>query len=400
MNRTLALLLLVFVFANTSCQTPNEALTLQRKLLTVDSHTDTPLWLTRDGFDFMANNQGQLGSRVDYERMKAGSLDAVFFAVFVGQGKCDSAHYVTANQRAMQVFDSIHSLLKHQPNLLALATTHHQAVANKKASKKSIFIGVENGYPIGKDLKQVQRYYDLGARYITLCHTKNNDICDSSTDTLLHGGLSQFGIQVVKEMNKLGMMIDVSHASDQTFYDVLKYSNKPIIASHSCAKALCDNPRNLSDSMLVALAKNKGVIQLCILSDYVKKMPPNPSRDSAMKALRKKYNNFEDLSEDRMKQARAEWQDTDAKYPRELASVADACNHIDHIVKIAGIDYVGIGTDFDGGGGLSDCKDVAQLPAITLELMKRGYSKKDLAKIWGGNLFRVMNAQQNSNVRN
>jgi membrane dipeptidase len=211
---------------------------------------------------------------------------------------------------------------------------------------------------------------------------------------LLHGGLSEFGIQVVKEMNNLGMMIDLSHASDQTFYDVLKHSSKPIIASHSCAKALCDNPRNLSDSMLVALAINKGVIQLCILSDYVKKMPPNPSRDSAMKALRKKYNNFEDLSEERMKLARAEWQDTDAKYPRELASVADACNHIDHIVKIAGIDYVGIGTDFDGGGGLSDCKDAAQLPAITLELMKRGYSKRDLAKIWGGNLFRVMNAQQ------
>jgi membrane dipeptidase len=294
----------------------------------------------------------------------------------------------------MQVFDSIHSLLNHQNHLLALATTHKQAIDNKRLNKKSIFIGVENGYPIGKDLKQVHRYYDLGARYITLCHTKNNDICDSSTDTLLHGGLSEFGIQVVKEMNNLGMMIDLSHASDQTFYDVLKHSSKPIIASHSCAKALCDNPRNLSDSMLVALAINKGVIQLCILSDYVKKMPPNPSRDSAMKALRKKYNNFEDLSEERMKLARAEWQDTDAKYPRELASVADACNHIDHIVKIAGIDYVGIGTDFDGGGGLSDCKDAAQLPAITLELMKRGYSKRDLAKIWGGNLFRVMNAQQ------
>jgi membrane dipeptidase len=395
MNRILLLFCLLGTFATASCQTTDQALALQRTLLTVDSHTDTPLWLTRDGFDFMANNQGQLGSRVDYPRMKAGSLDAVFFAVFVGQGKCDSLHYISANQRAMQVFDSIHALLKHQAAYLALATTPKQAFKNKKANQTSIFIGVENGYPIGKDLKQVQRYYDLGARYITLCHTKNNDICDSSTDTLLYGGLSEFGIQVVKEMNRLGMMIDISHASDQTFYDVLKYSDKPIIASHSCSRALCDNPRNLSDSMLVALAKHKGVIQMCILSDYVKKLQANPARDSAMKALRRKYNNFEDLSEERMKQARTEWQDTDGKYPRELATVADACDHIDHIVKVAGIDYVGIGTDFDGGGGLADCANVAQLPAITRELMKRGYSKNDLAKLWGGNLFRVMKAQKN-----
>jgi membrane dipeptidase len=294
----------------------------------------------------------------------------------------------------MQVFDSIHALLKQHPVELNLALNSRDAIKNKKQGKTSIFIGVENGYPIGKDIGKIKEFYDLGARYITLCHTKNNDICDSSTDTLYYDGLSEFGISVVNEMNRLGMMIDVSHASDRSFFDVLKISKKPVIASHSCARAICDNPRNLTDSMLVALAKNGGVIQLCILSDYVKKSPPDPLRDSAMKAVRATYNNFEDLSDARMKEARAAWQETDARYPRPLATVKDAVDHIDHIVKVAGIDYVGIGTDFDGGGGLADCPDVAHLPAITLELMKRGYTENDLRKIWGGNLVRVMDAQK------
>ncbi len=394
-QRLFVFLFLVTIFiSGASCQSSEQALSMQRKVLSIDSHTDTPLWLTRDGFNFMADNTELRGSRVDYQRMKEGSLDAVYFAVFVSQGKCDSAHYVKAHERAMQVFDSIHAMLKQHPVELNLALNSRDAIKNKKQGKASIFIGVENGYPIGKDIGKIKEFYDLGARYITLCHTKNNDICDSSTDTLQYDGLSEFGISVVTEMNRLGMMIDVSHASDRSFYDVLKNSKKPVIASHSCARAICDNPRNLTDSMLVALAKNGGVIQLCILSDYVKKSPPDPLRDSAMKAVRATYNNFEDLSDARMKEARAAWQETDARYPRPLATVKDAVDHIDHIVKIAGIDYVGIGTDFDGGGGLADCPDVAHLPAITLELMKRGYTENDLRKIWGGNLMRVMDAQK------
>jgi len=191
-------------------------------------------------------------------------------------------------------------------------------------------------------------------------------------------------------MNRLGVMIDVSHASDQSFYDVLKMSKVPVIASHSCARALCDNPRNLTDDMLKALAANDGVVQMCILSDYVKKPIPSPERDSARKEIRKKYNNFQDLTDAQWEVASAEWHAIDAEFPRQLASVSDAVDHIDYMVKIAGIDHVGIGTDFDGGGGLSDCKDVSQLGNITLELLKRGYSEKDIKKIWGGNLMRVM----------
>ena len=233
-------------------------------------------------------------------------------------------------------------------------------------------------------------YYDLGVRYITLCHTKNNDICDSSTDTTEYNGLSEFGEQVVEEMNSLGMMIDVSHISDSSYYDVLSITKSPIIASHSCARAVCDNPRNLTDDMLKLLAKNNGVIQLCILSDYVKKPEPNPERDSCQQVVRENYRYFQDLTDEEMENTRRDWYAIDTIFPAKYATVADAVNHIDHIVEVIGIDYVGIGTDFDGGGGLEDCTDVSQLGNITFELVKRGYSEADIEKIWGGNIMRVM----------
>jgi len=186
------------------------------------------------------------------------------------------------------------------------------------------------------------------------------------------------------------MMIDVSHISDQSFYDVMMLTKVPVIASHSCSRALCDNPRNLTDEMLRALAANNGVVQMCILSDYVKKPLPNPERDSARQAVRKKYNNFQDLKDEQWDAASADWHAIDDKFPQQLATVSEVVDHIDHMIKIAGIDHVGIGTDFDGGGGVEGCKDVSQMGNITLELVKRGYSEKDIKKIWGGNLMRVM----------
>ncbi|HNV53125.1 MAG TPA: dipeptidase, partial [Tenuifilaceae bacterium] len=261
----------------------------------------------------------------------------------------------------------------------------------------AIYIGLENGYPIGEDINQLKVFYDLGARYVTLCHTRNNQICDSSTDPngAQHNGLSEFGKQVVTEMNKMGMMIDVSHISDKSFYDVLALSKVPVFASHSCARAVCDNPRNLDDDMLRAIAKNGGVVQMCILSDYVKKTPDSPERDSAYRALRKKYNNFRDLTPEQDKQATADWYELEEKYSVNLATVVDVVNHIDHMVKVMGIDYVGIGTDFDGGGGVEGCKDASQMYNITVELMRRGYSDSDIKKIWGENFLRVFNAAVN-----
>jgi membrane dipeptidase len=185
------------------------------------------------------------------------------------------------------------------------------------------------------------------------------------------------------------MMVDVSHISDQAFYDVLDISSHPVIASHSNARAICNHPRNLDDDMLLALKENGGVIQLCLLGAYVKEMEPNLEKETARGALREKYNNFENLTEEEMDKAREEWHAINRQYPDELAMVSDLIDHVDHIVNLIGIDYVGIGSDFDGGGALEDCYDVSQMGNITLELVRRGYSKKEIEKIWAGNFMRV-----------
>jgi membrane dipeptidase len=260
------------------------------------------------------------------------------------------------------------------------------------SGKKAVYIGIENGFTIGRDIRLVEEYYNRGARYITLCHTENNDICDSSTDKggPEHGGLSEFGHEVVKEMNRLGMMVDVSHISDDAFYDVLEVSDAPVIASHSNARAVRDNPRNLTDDMLVKLAKAGGVIQLCVLSDYVAATEPFPERDSAKMEVRRRYGGWNDLNDSTRNLYIADWYAVDEVYPPNLANVAQFCDHVDHIVNLIGIDHVGFGSDFDGGAGLEDCFDVSELPNITLELLKRGYSESDLQKFWSSNLLRVM----------
>lgn len=322
---------------------------IHHKILTVDSHTDTPLRLMEPGFDVSKRHDPMKDhSRSDFPRMQDGGLDAAFYAVFVSQGKRTPEGNFAAMKRANLLFDTIYAVLARFPGDAGLAVTPADAAKLKRQGKRAIFIGMENGYPIGNDISLIQEYYNKGARYITLCHTRNNDICDSSTDTTEFNGLSEFGRSVVKFMNKTGMMVDVSHISDKSFYDVMALSKVPVIASHSCARAICNNPRNMDDNMLRALAKNGGVIQMCILSAYVKK--------------------------------------TDTG----LATVSDVVDHIDHIVKVAGIDHVGIGTDFDGGGGVSGCFDVSQMKNITKELLRRGYTTHDIRKIWGGNLMRVM----------
>jgi membrane dipeptidase len=364
---------------------------IHQAAFTVDSHTDAPLNFSNKNFNVAMDNSVSMPySCVDFPRMRKGGLDAVFFAVFIGQGPRTTEGNAKALAKADGIFDSIYAAVNRNTGVSGIATSQGEAKKLLKQKKSIVFIGVENGYPVGNDLMNVQHFYDRGARYITLCHTKNNDICTSSTDTANKTGLSDFGRQVVQKMNGLGMMIDVSHVSDQSFYDVLKLSKTPVIASHSCARALCDNPRNLTDDMLRALAANNGVVQMCILSDYVKKPLPNPERDSARQAVRRKYNNFQDLTDKQWDIASADWHAVDANFPQQKATVSQVVDHIDHMVKIAGIDHVGIGTDFDGGGGVVGCQDVSEMGNITLELVKRGYSEKVIKKIWGGNLMRVM----------
>lgn len=371
-----------------------KAMKIHREVYTIDSHNDTPMSFGDADFD-MAERHDYLngGSRMDFPRMKDGGLDGAFFAVFTGQGPLTDEGRRNAYERAKATFDNIYKTAAQHADLAGIALSPKDGYRLNKEGKTSMFIGLENGYPIGLDINRVQEFYNLGTRYITLCHSKNNDICDSSTDKAgpVHNGLSDFGKQVVEKMNSLGIMVDVSHLSDKSVQDVIAASKVPVIASHSCAKAMCDNPRNLSDELLLALSKNNGVIQMCILSAYVKNPEPNPARDSAENIIRQKYGDWSKLSPEDQKKARSEYKVVRQKYPEALATVSDMVDHIDHIVKIAGIDHVGIGTDFDGGGGLADCMDASQMENITFELVKRGYSKKAIAKIWSGNLFRVMN---------
>ena len=388
-------ILLAAALAFTGCADPETRIEKKAKRIheaafTVDSHTDTPLRLNRRGFDFgIRNDPGEARSKIDLPRMKEGGMDGIWFAAFVGQGERTAEGNRRAMEEALEVTEEIYNTVDKYPDDLEVATSADDLARIARQGKHAIYIGLENGYPIGNEPDLLDTYYDKGIRYVTLVHSRNNDICDSSTDTLEHGGLSALGEEVVERMNDLGMLIDLSHASDDSFYDVMEKSRTPVIASHSCARALCDNPRNLSDEMLLKLKENGGVIQMCILSAYVKEPDPNPQRDSARAAVQEKHGNYYELDEEGREAFIVDWYKVDRDFPRQLATVSDAVNHIDHIVELIGIDYVGIGTDFDGGGGLEDCFDVSQMGNITLELVRRGYSASDIKKIWGGNLTRV-----------
>ena len=364
---------------------------IHRSVLTLDSHNDTPMWLADTTYNFAEDHRGKRPrNRVDIPGMRTGGLDGAFFAVFTSQGERTEEGNLHAMKEALKLFEAIGKTVDRHSGSLEMATSSREAYTINKRGKLAVFIGVENGYPIGNDLKNVEKFYNLGARYITLCHTRNNDLCDSSTDTTEHQGVSPFGYKVIEEMNRLGMMVDVSHVSDKSFYDAIKASKTPVIASHSCARAICNNPRNLDDAMLKALAADGGVIQMCILSSYVKTPVPYPQRDSAQAALRLKYRGFKGLSDEEMNQARKEWYAIEDTYPQELATVSDVVDHIDHIVSVAGIRHVGIGTDFDGGGAVKGCEYASEMGNITLELLRRGYSARQIRMIWSGNLLRVM----------
>ncbi len=364
------------------------------KVLTVDTHADTPSNMINGNWDVGQYHQpGQRKSgQIDLPRMKEGGLDALFFAVFVGQGDRTPEGYAQAQKRAARELDAIDKMVKGYPDLVELATTPEDAYRLQRQGKRAAFIGLENGYPIDKDLAMIKKYYDRGVRYITLCHSHDNDICDSSTDREEpeDKGLSEFGSQVVAECNRLGIMVDVSHISDKSFFDVLKITKAPVIASHSSVRALCDHPRNLSDAMLKALASNGGVIQICFVSSFIKKLKPNPARRKALDELRKKYGPWRLIKDEAtLEKLQEEYQKVNEEFPEEKAALKELVNHIDYIVKLIGIDHVGIGTDFDGGGGVEGCDDVTQLPRVTEELLRRGYSEDDIKKIWGGNLMRV-----------
>jgi membrane dipeptidase len=384
----LVVTLLLAGCGNSEQQLIRKADKIQSSVLTVDTHCDTPMEFSDPLFDLGVRHEEGC---VDFPKMVEGGLHAEFFAVFTGQGPRDDSTFNIVHQKALEILNAIHRNVEKNSSMAEIATTPDDAYRIKKAGKIAAFIGVENGYPVGKDLSRVKQYYDLGARYMTLAHTKNNDICDSSTDPAgsENDGLSVFGSQVVKEMNRLGMMVDISHISDKSFYDVLKVSAAPVLASHSSCRALCGSPRNLSDDMLLALKENGGVIQICILGNYLKTPEPNPEMDAKLKELQNKYGDYNALTDSMKKTVRKEFKAIQKIYEKP-ATVKDVVDHIDHVVQVIGVDYVGIGTDFDGGGGVDGCRDASQMKNITIELLRRGYSKSDITKIWGGNVMRVL----------
>ena len=321
---------------NTEVKLARHADKIHSSIFTIDTHCDTPMEFSDGTFDLGKLHEDGC---VDFPRMIAGGLHAEFFAVFTGQGPRNDSTYTKVHEEALHIIRSIHDNVDKNSAVAGIALTADDGYRLKKEGKIAAYIGIENGYPIGKDISRIKEFYDLGARYITLSHTKNNDICDSSTDPAgpENNGLSPLGTEVVKEMNRLGMVVDISHVSDKSFYDVLKITKAPVIASHSSCRALCGSPRNLSDDMLVALKENGGVIQICILSSYLKTPEPNPEMEAKLEELRKKYGEYSTLSDDVKKIVRKEYGDIRSKYEK-LATVKDIVDHIDHVVQVIGID--------------------------------------------------------------
>ncbi|HET9054024.1 MAG TPA: dipeptidase [Cyclobacteriaceae bacterium] len=366
---------------------------LAQAYIITDGHVDLPYRLQVKKFrlekEYLGIPISTTEGDFDYERAKQGGLDAPFMSIYIPASYQQTGG---AKQLADSLIDMINGIIKTHPDKFANAGSPADVEANTRAGKLSLPFGMENGAPIGDDLANVKYFYDRGIRYITLTHSKDNQICDSSYDTLnTWNGLSPFGEQVVKEMNRVGIMVDISHVSDSTFYDVLKLTNVPVIASHSSARHFTPGfQRNMSDDMLVALKKNGGVIQINFGSSFLDSgvVNKNSINRKKLQALldAQKLTLTDSLAKPIIEQFRKD-------NPSLFSDVEMVANHIDHVVKLAGIDHVGIGSDYDGVGDTlpTGLKDVSQYPNLIYVLLKRGYSPEDIEKICSGNVFRVWN---------
>jgi membrane dipeptidase len=383
---------------------------IHAKVLSIDTHVDiAPNNFTESGPNY---TQKLPRTQVDLVKMEEGGLVGAFLIVYVGQTpNLDSAGFARANAQAIEKFEAVHRLAeKLAPARAEIAYTAADARRIHAAGKRVIFIGVENGFPIGSDITNVQKFYERGGRYMSLAHNGHSQLSDSNTGerdgVWLHNGLSPLGKQVIAEMNRLGMMIDVSHPSKQSMLQTVALSKAPIMGSHSGVRALCNHSRNMDDEQLDALKKNGGVIQLVAFNSYVKCNPAKDAeRAAAVDALRKEYGitatgraevqaAIQALPNDKRNEYLAKQEDITARrYPADpAATVKDFVNHIDYVVKRIGIDHVGISSDFDGGGGVDGWRNASESMNVTAELVRRGYTEQEIAKIWGGNLLRVMAA--------
>jgi len=363
---------------------------LHASLLTVDLHLDAPMKMP-------AWDLGVRHARgyADLPRMQEGGLAAPFLAVFTKQAAPSPASRAAAKREALRALDLLDRMFARHGDLCEKALTVEDARRIFAAGKRAVFLGMENGFPVGTELANLDIFFRRGIRYLTLTHNAGNDICASATDAsgAKDNGLSQFGARVVNRLNELGIMVDVSHISPQSFFAVIARSRAPVIASHSCARALRDHPRNLSDEQLMALKKNGGVIGITFVRDFLKRVEPDAEMEAAMAAVNERVAAMGGWpSLDAMQNAAflAEIRAVRDAHPEAFGMVRDVVDHIDHVAGLIGVDHVGIGSDFDGGGYLADCKNVTQLRNITAELLRRGYSHQDIRKIWGENVLRVM----------
>ena len=325
---------------------------LHDRILTLDTHCDTPMFFPQ-GINFATRDSRIL---VDLPKMTEGRLDATIMVAYIPQ-KMEESAYDYANS----IFDKIETIVASNASHLALARTPQDLWQNKRAGRKSIMLGIENGKALEGNLQNIRHFKERGIVYITLCHNGDNDICDSAKGEQTHGGVSDFGQQVIEEMNRLGIMVDLSHAHEKSFYDALDISKTPIVCSHSSCRALCDHPRNLTDDQMRALARKGGVCQITLYPGFLVSQPSTlNSQPSTLNSQ-----------------------------PTE-ATILDAMAHLDHAISVMGIDHVGLGTDFDGDGGIPGLANASELTLFTRQLLARRYSEEDIQKIWGGNFLRVM----------
>lgn len=370
-----------------------EAERLMDGFLTIDTHLDVPIVLRRPDFDIAHRHTWEEhASQVDFPRMRDGRLDGGFFVVYVPQGPLTPEGRDRAVGEGFTIARLIRETVAKHAEICGLATTPEEAEALRAQDKHVVFMGIENGYTIGLDLANLQKYYDLGVRYFGVTHSRHNDLGDSSTDpeSELHFGLSDLGVAAVRECNRLGIMVDISHAADKTVYDILEVSQAPVIASHSGCYACFAHPRSLNDPLLQAVAKRGGVVQMNVFSGYMMGPQADPARAEAFRAYFREFGAWEKLTDDQKRAAVAARVELERRFPRALVPLSAVADHIDHMVEVIGIDHVGISGDFDGGGGAADLMHVGQFTNLTVELLRRGYAAEDLRKFWGANAMRVL----------
>ncbi|MCK0191111.1 dipeptidase [Arenibacter sp. F20364] len=393
---------------------PEKAARIHENVITIDTHVD----INVSNFTDTINYTQKLDNQVNLPKLMSGGLDVPWLIVYTGQGELNEAGFAKAKENAMAKFNAIHRLCEEiAPEVIDLAYSSNDVYQIIGSGKKVAMIGVENAYPIGEDLSEFENYYNLGARYISLSHNGHSQFCDSNTGEAdgvwLHNGLSDLGKKAVQEMNRLGIMIDVSHVSKESMKQMIALSKAPIIASHSSARALCDHSRNLDDEQLLLMKENGGVVQTVAFSSYL-----NTEKHEVYAAYLKDFqkevadslgidwytfDEFADLSEEKKKTFMENYSKVvgmakakvgKRKDQPQAVDVADFVDHIDYMVNLIGIDHVGISSDFDGGGGIEGWSDASETPNVTLELVKRGYSEEEIAQLWGGNLLRVLDQVQ------